>query len=40
MIAFMASDAFKANPSGREIDDPAAFVAEYRRATAPAMADA
>ena len=39
MVAFMASDAFKANPSGREIDDPAAFVAE-RRAMTPADADA
>ena len=40
MVAFMASDAFKANPSGSEIDDPAAFVARHRRATAPATADA
>ena len=39
MIAFMASDEFKANPSGVEIDDPAAFVARHR-AAAPAMADA
>lgn len=36
MVAFMASDAFKANPSGAEISDPAAFVAEHRRT--PAMA--
>ena len=39
MVAFMKSDAFKANPSGTEIDDPAAFVAR-RRTAAPAMADA
>lgn len=30
MADFMRSDAFKANPSGREIDDPAAFVAARR----------
>ena len=39
MVAFMASDAFKANPSGAEID-PEAFVAGRREAvggeTAPA----
>lgn len=29
MVAFMASDAFKANPSGAEID-PDAFVAKHR----------
>lgn len=40
MVAFMASDAFKANPSGSEIDDPAAFVARHRESTAPVMADA
>ena len=40
MVAFMASDAFKANPSGSEIDDPAAFVARHREASAPALADA
>lgn len=31
MVEFMASDAFKANPSGRELD-PEAFVAEHRAA--------
>ena len=36
MAAFMASDAFKANPSGSEIDDPEAFVAQHRKS---AMAD-
>ena len=30
MAEFMASDAFKANPSGAEIDDPEAFVARRR----------
>ena len=30
MVEFMASDAFKANPSGTEIADPAAFVARRR----------
>ena len=30
MATFMASDAFKANPSGTEIDDPDAFVAQRR----------
>ena len=30
MVRFMASDAFKANPSGVEIDDPDAFVAARR----------
>ena len=34
MVAFMASDAFKANPSGAEIADPAAFVADHRRVAA------
>ncbi len=33
MIEFMASDAFKANPSGTEIDDPEAFVAARRQMT-------
>lgn len=37
MAAFMASDAFKANPSGTEIADPDAFVARHR---AKAMATA
>ncbi len=32
MVEFMASDAFKANPSGAEID-PAEFVARYRAGT-------
>ena len=39
MVGFMASDAFKANPSGREID-PATYVAERRqRAAQPTLAD-
>ncbi len=37
MAAFMASDAFKANPSGSEINDPEAFVAQHRQ---KALADA
>ena len=37
MLAFMTSDAFRANPSGREIADPEAFVATRRSAeSAPA----
>lgn len=36
MVAFMASDAFKANPSGRELD-PDAFVAEFRAGRAAAQ---
>lgn len=40
MAAFMASDAFKANPSGREIDDPAAFVARHREPASSVLADA
>ena len=39
MVAFMASDAFKTNPSGSEIDDPAAFVARHRDSTVPVLAD-
>ena len=30
MVAFMKSDEFKANPSGTEIADPAAYVSRYR----------
>lgn len=36
MVAFMASDAFKANPSGAEID-PEAFVARRRTASPEAV---
>lgn len=39
MVAFMASDEFKANPSGAEIGDPDAFVADHRRAATTALAD-
>ena len=39
MREFMRSDAFKANPSGTEIDDPEAFVARHR-ARAGDMVDA
>ena len=37
MVAFMASNEFKANPSGAEIADPDAFVAAHRQA--PALAN-
>lgn len=36
MVGFMASDAFKANPSGREID-PEEYVAQRRRVSEPSM---
>ena len=38
MVAFMKSDEFKANPSGRELD-PDAYVAEHRESS-PALAPA
>ena len=40
MVAFMGSDEFKANPSGHEIPDPDAFVAQRRARTGGEMAPA
>ncbi len=40
MVAFMSSDAFKANPSGSEIADPEAFVATRREAAKGELASA
>lgn len=37
MVDFMGSDAFKANPSGSEIADPEAFVANHRAAALAAV---